>query len=116
MCEFLCYRYVIQPSSMVAIPSRCNRKPARRRSWSSARDAANLLLGKRNRSQSVNPDLSSQTIHEICTDRSPLSNMTDSPNEHNELTVETVARKVSNKIFITEKVDESDVPKNETTA
>lgn len=101
---------------MVAIPSKTNRKPARRRSWSSARDAANLWLGNRNRSQSMNQDLSSQTIHEISTQRPPLSNMTDNTNDQNDLTTEKVARRISSKIFVTEKVNEPEVTKSDNIA
>ncbi|XP_063407374.1 potassium channel subfamily T member 2-like isoform X1 [Mytilus trossulus] len=93
--------YVIQPSSMFAVPSRLTKKPIRRMSWASARDAASLFHTKRDRSKSIDPDLASQTIHEI--------SHRNSGDEHHEITTTDVAKKIKSKVFVTEKVKELDM-------
>ena len=89
---------------MFAVPSRLNKKPIRRKSWSSLADAAHLNHpGARGRSQSVNPDLVSQTIHEISYKAPPLNPDNNKTIDH-ELTPVGVVKKVSSKLFVTEKV------------
>ena len=75
---------------MFAVPSRLTKKPIRRMSWASARDAASLFHTNRDRSKSIDPDLASQTIHEI--------SHRNSGDEHHEITTTDVAKKIKSKV------------------
>ena len=91
---------------MFAVPSRLNKNPIRRKSWSSLADAAHLNhTGARSRSLSVNPNLTSQTIHEISYKASLLNPDNNKTSDH-ELTPVGVVKKISSKLFVTEKVND----------